>query len=341
MKVLDSNKLRSTAVRLAATSGVALAMAFSATPAYAKQVRLFVDPGHGGKDPGAVSRGIKEKDTNLAISRLVVKAAKRQGWKVKMSRNSDKFISLRARPRMAARWKATSTVSVHSNSTGRKALGNMTIYRTKKSKKLGKAITKELNRTTSYRDIGNRRDVRGLAVLRTKKPTVIVEVLSVTAPKEKRRLRNQGERRKMAEAIVRGVAKAEGVKYIPPKKEAKSKPAPAVSKPATAPAPDVTTPTPRPNPQTSRPATRAVPTTGRPAPRKADPQTDANKQTDPTLTVSSGLTTAADTTARKNVRKQSSASSLRVETRPAAPQSEEKTDKPETLIERLLDLLVN
>ena len=85
--------------------------------AQAKQVRLFIDPGHGGKDPGAVSGGLKEKDSNLKISRYVRDAAKRQGWAVRMSRESDKFIPLPARAKKANQWKATAFVSIDRKST--------------------------------------------------------------------------------------------------------------------------------------------------------------------------------------------------------------------------------
>lgn len=339
MKVLHNKEVRTKAVRLAAASGVAFAMAFSATPAYAKQVRLFVDPGHGGKDPGAVARGLKEKDSNLAISRFVVKEAKRQGWKVKMSRNSDRFVSLRARPRMAARWRATTTVSIHSNSTGRKSLGNMTIYRTKKSKRLGRAISKELNKTTTYRDIGNRRDVRGLAVLKTKRPTVIVEIMSVTSPKENRRLKKTSERKKLAQAIVRGIAKSEGVKYIPPKKaKPKPKPAPNPSTPETRPISEIATDQiARTSPQTTRPARRPGADTDRQTPRKNAPKAAPEKQAVPTVTVSSGLTTAGDTTTKKTTWP----NKYRIETRPTAPKTAEKAPERTSLLERIIDLLVN
>ncbi len=184
--------------------------------AFAAPVRVMIDPGHGGRDAGAVGGNLMEKQSNLQISREVVNEAKRQGWAVQMTRRGDRFIGLVQRPAKAKAFHADVFVSIHSNSTGRKAMGNMTIYRTPQSRKLGRAIMRELGPTTSYTDIGNRRDVRGLAVLRASKtPAVIVEVLSVTAAKERVRLKNPGERRKLAQAIVRGIASYEGVAYKP------------------------------------------------------------------------------------------------------------------------------
>ena len=198
-----------------ALAALAVALAIPTT-AFAAPVRVMVDPGHGGKDAGAIGGNLMEKRTNLQISREVVNEAKRQGWTVEMTRRSDRFIPLVQRPAKAKAFRADVFVSIHSNSTGRKAMGGMTIYRTAQSRKLGRAIMRELGQTTGYTDIGNRRDVRGLAVLRASKtPAVIVEILSVTAAKERVRLKNPGEQRKFAQAIVRGIAQYEGVTYKP------------------------------------------------------------------------------------------------------------------------------
>lgn len=201
------------AVTAVAALGVALALPLSA---YAAPMSIVVDPGHGGKDPGAVSGGVKEKTTNLKISRAVADEARRQGWTVAMTRNSDKYVRLSKAPALANKRRADVFVSIHSNSTGKKTLGNMTIYRSTQGKRLGKAIMGQLAPMTPYKDIGNRRDVRGLAVLRhSKRPAVLVEVLSVSAPSERRQLTDPAFQKNVAQAIVRGIAKYKGVDYKP------------------------------------------------------------------------------------------------------------------------------
>lgn len=201
----------------AAVLAVAFALAASPAPAYASSVRLMVDPGHGGKDAGAVGPGVQEKDSNLRIGKLIERSARRQGWDVASTRGDDTFVDLPARPARAARFKATDLVSVHSNSTGAKSLGAMTIYRTARSARLGASIMKELDPLTPYADIGNRADVRGLAVLRhASMPSVIVELLSVTSRPENRALRDPARQRDLAEAVVRGIARYHNVKYYPP-----------------------------------------------------------------------------------------------------------------------------
>lgn len=216
---------------------LAAAVAFAVVPGTAmakSDVRLFIDPGHGGKDPGAVSGNLYEKDVALSVGKLVAESAERQGWDVKMSRDKDVFVPLKERPARAAKWGATTYVSIHSNSTGDKKLGNMTIYRSKEGRRLGKAIMGEMDKLTDYDDIGNRKDERGLAVLRgAEMPAVLVEVLAVTPKEERRRLKDPAFHKKAAESIVKGVAKYEGVEYIgpdepkeEPKPEPKPKPAP-------------------------------------------------------------------------------------------------------------------
>ena len=58
--------------------------------------RIIIDPGHGGKDPGAIGRsGLKEKDVVLDIALRLERLLRRKGFKVKMTRDKDVFVSLK------------------------------------------------------------------------------------------------------------------------------------------------------------------------------------------------------------------------------------------------------
>lgn len=190
---------------------VIAALAFTSVPVTASaapKVRLWVDAGHGGKDPGAMAGGIREKDSNLVIARMVAAQARRRGWVVRTTRQGDYFVPLATRTRRANDWGADVFVSIHSNSMGKRPRGYMTIYRTKAGARLGADIMSELDPMTDYADIGNRSDYRGLAVLRrAQAPAVIVELLSVSSPQERKVLTTRAEQRKMARAIVRGIAR--------------------------------------------------------------------------------------------------------------------------------------
>lgn len=92
---------------------------------------LFLDPGHGGMDGGAVSSdGIPEKDINLAIALRVREMAEEYGWHVIMTREADeslgdegkgsirskKTADLKARRDMLKKYEPKAAVSIHLNS---------------------------------------------------------------------------------------------------------------------------------------------------------------------------------------------------------------------------------
>lgn len=84
---------------------------------------ILIDPGHGGKDNGAVGNyGLKEKDVNLDISlrlkNYLVNYFKKTGRiKIKMTREDDSFLSLDERVEMAKREKVDIFFCVHTNSS--------------------------------------------------------------------------------------------------------------------------------------------------------------------------------------------------------------------------------
>ena len=82
----------------------------------AKVRKVIIDAGHGGKDPGAIGRdGVQEKDIVLDICKRIRDILKKRGVNVKMTRDSDTFISLKQRTEIASREKADLFVSVHAN----------------------------------------------------------------------------------------------------------------------------------------------------------------------------------------------------------------------------------
>jgi N-acetylmuramoyl-L-alanine amidase len=84
---------------------------------------IYLDPGHGGNQPGAIYGGIKEKNLVLQIAKRVYKKLKAKGYKVKMTRYRDKRVSLGRRTRMANKANADLFVSIHANAiTNRKKM---------------------------------------------------------------------------------------------------------------------------------------------------------------------------------------------------------------------------
>lgn len=90
---------------------------------------IVIDPGHGGKDPGAIGRkGLEEKFVVLDIGHRLRKLLEQQGHRVIMTRTQDRFISLDDRAELANDRQADLFVSIHANASPRRSLKGVEIY---------------------------------------------------------------------------------------------------------------------------------------------------------------------------------------------------------------------
>lgn len=78
---------------------------------------VIIDPGHGGKDPGAVAKGVREKDVVLGVGLKLGKFMNENFPDVKVifTRNTDVFVPLIERSRIANKNKADLFISIHAN----------------------------------------------------------------------------------------------------------------------------------------------------------------------------------------------------------------------------------
>lgn len=83
-------------------------------------VNIFIDPGHGGTDTGAAGYGLQEKHVTLKIALKLrdILNADYTGHSIKMSRTTDRAVSLRERTNMANAWGADYLQSIHINAGG-------------------------------------------------------------------------------------------------------------------------------------------------------------------------------------------------------------------------------
>jgi N-acetylmuramoyl-L-alanine amidase len=95
-----------------------------------RDIIVVVDPGHGGKDPGAVgAKGEREKDVVLSIAQLLAKRLKREkGFDVKLVRNDDFFVPLRKRVEIARKHNADMFISVHADAAPRLTASGASVY---------------------------------------------------------------------------------------------------------------------------------------------------------------------------------------------------------------------
>lgn len=90
---------------------------------------VMLDPGHGGKDPGAISKtGHYEKDLTLKMGRETRKLLEKAGYKVVMTRDSDVYISLRGRVKKAHQAQADLFISIHADSSTNSSAKGLSVY---------------------------------------------------------------------------------------------------------------------------------------------------------------------------------------------------------------------
>jgi len=90
---------------------------------------VVVDPGHGGKDPGAIGiGGLREKVVNLRLAKMLGERLTEMGFDVVYTRDTDKTISLEERTVLAQAAHGDLFVSVHANASTRRGTRGIEIY---------------------------------------------------------------------------------------------------------------------------------------------------------------------------------------------------------------------
>ncbi|MCM3715465.1 N-acetylmuramoyl-L-alanine amidase [Alkalihalobacillus oceani] len=169
---------------------------------------IVVDPGHGGRDPGAGAHGVREKDVVLNVGLKLKRKLEAAGATVVMTRSSDTFIELSQRVAIANNRNADAFVSIHGNSAGSSsASGTETYwhvnYSGAESKRLATAIQSEMIKTLNTRDRGVKEG--NFQVIRnTKMPSVLVELGFLTNQAEAKRLATDAFQESAADAIYQG-----------------------------------------------------------------------------------------------------------------------------------------
>ncbi|MGV3618388.1 MAG: N-acetylmuramoyl-L-alanine amidase [Fimbriimonas sp.] len=175
---------------------------------------IVVDPGHGGHDGGAKSGGVREKDLNLKIGKLIGEALAAEGATVIMTRSTDVFISLNKRAEIANRNNADLFISSHINSTGGAATQSGTITFHHKGNEAGKTLAEFIQREIALVNKLPNKGVwsdgkiyqNGFAVLRqTTMPGVLLELGFINHPRDRARMVTEDFQRSVAAAVVRGV----------------------------------------------------------------------------------------------------------------------------------------
>jgi N-acetylmuramoyl-L-alanine amidase len=173
-------------------------------------VKIYIDPGHGGNDPGAVANGLREKDLTLKIGLYArdYLLNNYSGVQVKMSRTSDTTKSLSARTKEANNWNADAYVSIHINAGGGTGFESY-IYPGvgSSTKSLQNDVHGEVMKVFSgFRDRGKKH--ANFHVLReTKMSATLTENGFIDTKKDADFLKKDANLRKIGEAHAKGIAK--------------------------------------------------------------------------------------------------------------------------------------
>ena len=168
---------------------------------------VVIDPGHGGRDPGAVGiGGLQEKQINTTISNRVQQQLQAAGITVLMTRSSDVFVDLDARAQYANRAGANLFVSIHANaiSMSRPEVNGLETYYFSSGERLARSIHSAVLRNVSMRDRGVR-TARFYVLRYTTMPSVLVETGFVTGAEDAARFRDPAAVNRIADGIARGI----------------------------------------------------------------------------------------------------------------------------------------
>ncbi|MEA5565082.1 N-acetylmuramoyl-L-alanine amidase [Anabaena sp. UHCC 0399] len=171
------------------------------------KVVVLIDPGHGGKDPGAIGiGGLREKDVILPISQRIAQVLQQNGVQVVMTRNSDNFVSLPGRVQMAERAGADVFVSIHANAIGggRTDVNGLETYYYDSGLGLARAVHNSIRQSVNVRDRGVRR-ARFFVLRKSSMPSILVETGFLTGREDSAKLRSTAFQNQMADAIARGI----------------------------------------------------------------------------------------------------------------------------------------
>jgi N-acetylmuramoyl-L-alanine amidase len=178
-------------------------------------MKIVLDAGHGGHDPGAVANGLKEKDLTLAIVKHIgCLLGDYEGVEVYYTRTDDRFLELSERAAIANKLNADYFISVHVNAgddTGFESYifnGKVSAATIAYQNVVHAEIMKAIG---NVKDRGKKR--ANLAVLReTKMPAILTENLFINNANDAKKLKSDQFLQQIAHGHVQGIVKAFGLK---------------------------------------------------------------------------------------------------------------------------------
>lgn len=172
-------------------------------------MKIGIDPGHGGQDPGAIGAGgTQEKDVNLAIAQRVQYMLARLGIETVMTRNDDSSKSLIARSNLLNGSAVDYAISIHCNSSADPAPNYISTYiqgTGGEAERLAEKVQTRLLQTTGWPNGGVR--VQNLHMTReTRMPAILCECGFISNPLQEMVLASSEFQSRIAKAIADGIS---------------------------------------------------------------------------------------------------------------------------------------
>lgn len=186
-------------------------------------MRIVVDPGHGGYDPGACNTtvGVEEKAVNLSIATALHRSLLWAGHASLMTRDGDRYVTLSDRVALSRAHRAEAFVSIHCNAAANKEARGMEVW-TSPGKTAADAMAEAVGVSLAahFLEVPLRKDDsdgdldkegRLYVLTMTRCPAVLVECGFVSNDDEARLLQDPERQLAIAEAIALGISKWGGV----------------------------------------------------------------------------------------------------------------------------------
>ncbi|WP_169738590.1 N-acetylmuramoyl-L-alanine amidase family protein [Desulfofalx alkaliphila] len=168
---------------------------------------IVIDPGHGGRDPGAISpyTGRFEKEFCTALAQLVADLLEDEGFDVIMTRSGDEYVSLEERVRLANSTNAFAFVSIHANSAPNTEVSGVEVYTKRGSDRTFARITADAIVKRSGQNNRGAKEADFYVIRHTGMPAILIEAGFLTNVQEEQYLYDPRNQEVIAQGIVDGI----------------------------------------------------------------------------------------------------------------------------------------
>lgn len=177
---------------------------------------IYIDPGHGGRDPGAIYKELRESDINLQISKYLKEELEKNGAQVYLTRIGDYDLSennarnhkkndLTARARLINESNCDMYISIHLNSDPSPTWNGIQIFYTdnnENNKKIAETIKEQLKLKRKTKELKNM-----YLFEKINQPGILIEAGFISNPNDRYKLKQSEYQQELSKNITEGILK--------------------------------------------------------------------------------------------------------------------------------------